>query len=269
MSEITSPPVRYTGSKWRIAPWVISHFPKHVLYCEPFCGGANVLFRKQPSEIEVINDLDGDIVNFFDVLRGRTDEFLRAITLTPFSRFELKRAHEPHEDSLERARRFYVRCWQKFTGGAQGHEGAWRFEKPYNKTQKPLKEWLKQDRVILAAQRLRAVHIECDTAVNVIKRHDNDQSFFYCDPPYVLGECTENPYLHGMSDDEHIALSDVLHSARGMVIISGYDNSLYQKLYGNWKKVSIQAYTSQSIARRESLWISPLAQKNHAQRQLF
>lgn len=269
MNEITSPPVRYTGSKWRIAPWVIGKFPAHKLYCEPFCGGASVLFRKPPSRVEIINDLNGDIVNFFDVLRTRTDEFIRAITLTPFSRFELKRAHEPHVDELERARRFYVRCWQKFTGGSEGHTGSWRYGKAYNKSQSPIKNWLNQDRVVLAAKRLRSVYIECDTAINVINRHDDLQALFYCDPPYVSGACTEDSYANGMTDADHAALAACLNGIEGMAIISGYDNPLYRELYKDWQMVTTQAYTSNAIARTECLWISPKAQTRQSQKRLF
>jgi DNA adenine methylase len=266
--EITSPPVRYTGSKWRIAPWVISHFPPHKLYCEPFCGGASVLFRKNPSKAEVINDMNGDVVNFFDVLRDRTDEFLLAITLTPFSRAELKRAHEPHTDDLERARRFYIRCWQKFTGGSEGHTGAWRYGKAYHDKQ-PIKDWLNQNRVIQAAERLRGVYIESDTAINTLKRFDDSQTLFYCDPPYVSDTCTEEVYANGMTDADHVALADTLNGIQGMALISGYDNPLYRKLYSNWRVVTTRSYTSQTIARTECLWINPAAQAKQAQKRLL
>jgi len=255
--EITGPPVRYTGSKWRIAPWVISHFPPHTCYVEPFCGGASVLFRKSPSAVEVINDLNGEVINFFEVLRNRTPDLQRAIALTPFSRSELKRAHEPHADSLEQARRFYVRCWQKFTGGSEGRTSSWRYKKVQG--QSPLKDWLNQDRLIQAAERLRGVYIESDAALNILSRYDDPQALFYCDPPYVSDACTEDVYADTMTDADHRILSECLHSIKGMALISGYDSPLYQELYADWRMVTKQAYTIRSFARTECLWISPRA----------
>jgi DNA adenine methylase len=88
-----------------LAPWIIGHFPVHGCYVEPFCGAASVFLRKTPAEFEVINDLDGDVVNFFRVLRERTDEFIEAIENTPYSREEYRLAWLPVDDALERARR--------------------------------------------------------------------------------------------------------------------------------------------------------------------
>lgn len=229
------------------------------IYLEPFCGGASVFFRKEPARVEILNDLEDDIPNFFKVLRDRTDELSRALMLTPFSRYELRMAHLPCEDELERARRFYVRCWQKFTGGSQGHEGAWRYGKAHDRS--PLDNWMQHEGIAKIADRLRKVYIESDTALNAIKRHDSPQSLIFCDPPYVSQTCTEDAYANGMTDADHIALAECLHQIEGMALISGYDSPLYRDLYADWKMVTTQAYTSKTVPRTECLWISPNAQE--------
>ena len=266
MSEITSPPVRYTGSKWRIAPWVISHLPAHRCYCEPFFGGGSVLFRKKPSEMEVANDINTEVINFFDVLRDRTDELVRAITLTPNHRAELSRACTPHHDPLERARRFYIRAWQSYTAGEAVKLRGWRIEVLERRGGD---DWEKQDRLFTVAKRLRSVAFESKTALDILGAYDTDQTLFYCDPPYVSSERVHEDYPNEMTDSDHIALSECLHSIKGMALISGYDSPLYQELYAGWKMVSIEARTVNNVRRRECLWINEAAQRNTAQKRLF
>ena len=270
MNEITSPPVRYMGSKFSVAKWIISHFPEHYSYIEPFCGGASVLFRKQRSRVEVINDLNQEVVNFFDVLRDRSEELQRALTFTPFSRFELRRAHEVHRDPLERARRFYIRSWQKFNGGSEGHLGSWRFATEETATS-PIGDWRKRCLEIpLFAERLRNVYIDCDTAVAVINRFDKPTALFYCDPPYVLDtRTTRSIYQSEMTDEDHETLSEYLHGIQGMALISGYNGPLYQRLYADWKMVTTKAFATQRIARTECLWINENALKRQSQKCLF
>lgn len=265
---ITNPVLRYTGSKWRISKWIISYMPPHKVYLEPFCGGASVFFRKSPSKVEILNDVDDDIPNFFKVLRDRPDDLVRVLTLTPFSRYELRLSHLRVEDELERARRFYVRCWQKFTGGSQGHEGSWRYGKGYNDNQ-PVDEWLRLSGLIKVADRLRKVYIESDTAINAIMRHDDPDALLFCDPPYVSETCTEDAYGNGMTDEDHAELARCLHQVKGMAMISGYPSDLYKDLYHDWRMVTIQAYTSKTVPRTECLWISPNAQSRQAQKRLF
>jgi DNA adenine methylase len=269
MNEITSPVVQHTGSKFRLSDWVVSNFPIHSSYIETHCGAASVLFAKLPSQIEVINDLNGEVVNFFDVLRDQTDALIRAVNLTPYSRAELLRAHQPTDNPLERARRFFVMGWQKFGGVRQGHEGGWRYGKP-DAGRSPMKQWLNRcSDLEVFAERLRGVYIECDTALNVIERFDRPQALFYCDPPYVNETCTEEAYENSMTDADHIELSETLHRIQGMGLISGYDCPLYRELYADWKMVTKQAYAIKTIARTECLWISPAAQARQSQKRLF
>lgn len=117
------PPAPYYGGKTRLAPWIVSLMAHHRVYVEPFAGTASVLLAKPRSKLEVINDLDGDVVTFFRVLRDRPDELERACRLTPYARDEFLEAREPREDltDLERARRW----WCRVTQGFNASPGRW------------------------------------------------------------------------------------------------------------------------------------------------
>jgi DNA adenine methylase len=266
MMEITSPPVRYTGSKWRIAPWVISHFPKHVCYVEPFCGAAGVFFQKPRSTVECINDLNGEVTNFFKVLRDNMTELIRLIEYTPYSRHELQSALARCDDPLERARRFIVRSRQSFTSGEAEKSRGWRFEINRDSC---IDEWNKVSHLYVAAKRLKSVFIEHDAALSVINRFDDSDTLFYCDPPYVSETRTAIDYPLEMTDKDHETLADCLHSIKGMALISGYDSPLYQRLYADWKMVTMEARTVNNVKRTECLWISPTAQSRQSQKRLF
>ena len=263
---ITSAPIQYTGSKWRIAPWIISCLPEHVGYVEPFCGAAGVFFRKPPSRIETLNDLNGEVVNFFDVLRGQTEALIRALDLTPWSRFELQRAMEPSSDPLERARRFYIRAYQSYTAGEAEKSRGWAIAV---NGERRLRQWPKLDHLYACAKRLKLAQIDSDTALNIIERFDDPETVFYCDPPYVTETRTAIDYPLEMTDSDHIALSEALHSIKGMALISGYDSALYRDLYRDWACVTKKARTVNNVVRVEHLWINERAQAKQAQRRLF
>lgn len=264
--EITSPPVRYFGGKWRIASWIIEQFPPHLTYVEPFCGAANILFRKEPSKYEVINDLNNNVVVFFDVLRSRPDDLIQAIRLTPYSREEHRKAHDAiavdfPDRQLEIARRFYVRSRQSFGAGEGTYSTGWRYQRNSKRGTSCVDEWNSTENLYLAAKRLKAVQIECDTAINAIKRFDTPETLFYVDPPYTFDTrySDEHRYAHEMTNNQHIELSACLKSVQGMVLVSGYDSPLYQELYKDWRCISKDTRTNGGNAATESLWISPNA----------
>lgn len=256
---ISAPPVRYVGSKWKLAPWVIAHFPKHESYIEPFAGGANVLFRKPASEIEVINDLDGEVINFFKVLRTRTAELVSAIEWTPYSKQEWAMSFEPCQDELERARRFYIRVRQSY--GMSNTKHGWRFIRTKGVGgAHPPHEWNRLHTLWAAARRLKDVMIEHDAALKVIARYDTPDALFYVDPPYVLSERISGPaYVYEMTDLEHRELAATLRSVQGMVVLSGYPSELYAELYADWRMFTKDARTNSKKDRRstECLWLSP------------
>lgn len=259
--HIPTPPLRYHGGKWRLATWIIEQFPPHVCYVEPFCGGASVLFRKPPSVIEVINDLSLDIVTFFDVLRTNPEGLIRAIELTPHSREIHRLAYQPTPDPLEKALRFYIRCWQSF-GTGEGKFTGWRFQRDNQRGALIVDDWNRTEQLWAAARRLKGVSIEHDNALTVIRRYDTPKTLFYVDPPYVLEtryttRRGDKGYQHEMTDADHRALAQILHTVQGMVILSGYDCPLYQELYPGWKRLEKPTTTNGNGYAIESLWLSP------------
>ncbi len=192
---LTRPALRYYGGKFRLAPWIIGFFPQHVCYVEPFGGAMSVLLRKPPSKLEVYNDQDGEVVNFFRVLRSRPQELLQAIKLTPFSRVEYVLAHEEADDELERARRLYVRSWQGIGGPRHRDTTGWRFERKGNRYKTTIEDWIEIGHLPLVVARLRDIQIECDEALKVIRRFDAPRTLFYCDPP-LSGRDTDPPLGH-------------------------------------------------------------------------
>lgn len=275
MNEITSPAARIVGAKWNLADWIMSHFPPldDVCYVEPYCGGASVFLRKPPSVTEVLNDRNGEIINFFDMLRERTANLVWAIKTTPYSRAELNRAKLPATDPLERARRFYIRSFQSFSSGEGSRTIAWRIQMNDHSL---INRWNKTSHLWDCAQRLKNAQLECDTAEVVISRFDTLKTLFYVDPPYVWSTRTaKNDYAFEMDDEAHKALAQQLNQVKGMVVLSGYDSELYQKHYSDWHKVTTQTDTVQKTKRTECLWINraaveaTLAAQPKPQKQLF
>lgn len=261
---ITRPALRYYGSKWRIAPWVIQHFPDHHGYVEPFCGGASVLLRKPPGVFEVLNDLDENVVNYFRVLRERAADLHRALLFTPFSRSETYLSCEPCEDPLERARRFHIRSWQTMHGAPHMGRNGWRFGRSGGSTQRAsVDDWNDIARLPAVAERLKRVQIEHDDALNIIPRFDKPDTLFFCDPPYLFSTRSDrwarNGYRKEMEDADHKRLAEVLRSIKGMAVVCGYPSEIYDKLYRGWKRVAIDtlARTLKAQTRRECLWINP------------
>jgi DNA adenine methylase len=201
----------------------VAHLPPHACYVEPFGGAASVLLRKPPAPCEVYNDLDGEVVGFFRVLRERPADLVAAIRCTPFARADIDAACAPTPpglDDLERARRVYVRAWQGRHGlPARGRLG-WRFERAAAGTRTAVAQWADLERPWAVAERLRHVQLECDDALRVIARFDGPDSLFYVDAPYpasARGACwATTAYAHELSDADHRRLADTVHALRGM-----------------------------------------------------
>lgn len=258
------PLLRYFGGKWRLAPWIISHFPAHRIYVEPFGGAASVLLRKERSYSEVVNDLDGEIVHLFRVLQDRAqcDELHRRLRFTLFARDEFELAYQATEDPVERARRLLVRAWMGY--GSQAVFGkSTAFRTNVTNQSNPAGDWMKLvDTLPQIVERLRGVTVEHRPAVDVIAGHDTAETLFYVDPPYPHGtrSRTDKRYRHEMSDDDHRALAAVLHSVAGMVVLSGYACSLYdQELYPDWTRFTKRHHAEGARKRVEVLWLNDAA----------
>jgi DNA adenine methylase len=259
----TRPILRYHGGKWLLAPWIISHFPKHRVYVEPFGGGASVLLRKERSYAEVYNDLDTEIVHLFQVVRDAGDALARALELTPFSRVEFNGAYRPSEDLVEKARRTVIRSFQGF--GADGVHSSHRtgFRSNSNRAgTTPASDWVGYpDCLRLIIERLRGVVIEHRDAFELIPRHDAADALFYVDPPYVHATRKRvdkaRGYRHEMTDDDHRRLAEMLRAVRGKVVVSGYACDLYDReLFHDWRRVDREALADGARKRTEVLWMN-------------
>ncbi len=256
-----------------MAPWVISHFPRHKVYVEPFGGAGSVLIRKPRSYAEVYNDLCGDVVNLFRILQDPTHakELDRMLRLTPFARAEFDLAYQFDSRPLEQARRLIIRSYMGF--GSDGHtieSGKTGFRSNSNRSgTTPAHDWANFPSVIPAfCERLSGVVIENRDAKDVMLQHDSDQTLHYVDPPYVHAtRGTKHGYNFEMTNDEHEELLFFLKSLKGFVIVSGYQNKLYEKL--GWHFVSIQSLADGARPRNEVLWMNDLTWKHQKQLSLF
>ena len=253
------------GGKFSHLNWLLPLLPECHHYCEPFAGSGAVLLNRKPSKIETYNDLDGEVVNFFKVLRSKKEKLISALSLTPFSREEFAKACEIHPDlsAFERARRFYIRARQVRTGLAQtATVGRWANCKNTSRRGMSgvISRWFGGVKVLPdIAERLLRVQIENRPAIEIIKLYDSPQTLFYCDPPYIhktRGDA--KAYAYEMSDKDHKELSRVLNSVQGLVAISNYDCDLMNRLYPlkKWFKTKASKKTIHSTKdiREESLW---------------
>lgn len=261
------PLMRYHGAKWRLAPWIISHFPQHHCYVEPFGGSAAVLISKEPSSREVYNDKNFEIVNLFNVIRDdemRT-ELLRLLVMTPYSRTEFEFAKEvgQYDTPVMTALKLLVRAQMGFgsAGATRGNTG-FRLDTARGGTSLQSLWSDLPANVLDVTERLRNVVIENTDAYNIIKQHDRSDTLFYLDPPYTLDTRT-NKDSYGkfeMREFEHNRLLELTLKSKGMFVISGYDNELYNDTLDGWTKSSRQTAISSrngSGKRIEVLWISP------------
>lgn len=253
------------GGKYSHLRWLLPLLPPCFHYCEPFAGSAAVLLNRAPAQIETYNDLDGEVANFFRVLRDDGEQLARSIALTPFSREEFALAcHlDPSLTALERARRFYVRARQVRTGLAQTATiGRWANCKQTSRSgmSGAVSRWLGGIECLpeITARLLR-VQIENRPACDIVRLYDDPQTLFYCDPPYVhatRGDC--RAYTHEMTDDQHRELAEHLNQARGMIALSNYDCPLLDSLYAppKWRKHITPPRTNHSTKgkRFEVLW---------------
>lgn len=255
------------GGKFSHLDWLLPLLPDCLHYCEPFAGSGAVLLNREPSPVETYNDIDGEVVNFFKVLREQKEILVEQIALTPFSREEFAIACEldPNVSSLERARRFYVRARQVRTGLAQtASVGRWANCKNTSRSGMSgvVSRWLGGvEQLEFIAERLLRVQIENRPATEVIQLYDNPETLFYCDPPYIHETRGDtNSYGFEMDDNHHRELAIVLNSIQGKAAVSNYECELMEELYpsSKWKKVYSPEKTIHSTKdkRQEVLWVN-------------
>lgn len=251
---------RYPGSKCRIADWIISKFPKHHSYLEPFFGSGAVLFNKPRSPIETVNDLDGDVVNLFEWMRTDPERLAAEIALIPYARSVYDRAFEGRDlisDSFQRAVNFYIRMMMGYGFRTNGKKTGWKIDIHGREAAYAARNWCQISEILIpAAERLRGVQIECRPALDLIQRFNYPNVLIYADPPYVLGTRSGKQYRHEMTDTEHESLLDALMRHRGPVLLSGYDSPLYSDTLRHWNKDVIASRTQSGKTANEILWMN-------------
>jgi len=262
------------GGKYNHLDWLLPLLPNSTHFCDVFGGSAAVLLNRELSPVETYNDLDGELVNFFRVLREQQEQLIEKIGLTPFSREELRTAvsNEQGLSDLERARRFLVRARQTRTGLAQtSSEGRRAHCKLTSRAGMAgaVSRWLGSvEGLAEVAQRLLRVQIENAPAIEVIQRYDSEETFFYCDPPYPHeSRGDKKAYAYEMTESEHRELAEVLRHVKGQVALSGYHCDLTDHLYADWQYIDAPAKYCHSVKqlRTESLWFN--YQLDHDERQ--
>lgn len=247
--------LKYPGAKSRLADWIVNNMPKHNVYLEPYAGSLSVLLNKPRCHIETVNDLHGEVVNFFRVLRDKPDELKRLIEFTPYSREEYDLAYQDSVSEIERARRFCVRCWQGFGCANLYHNGFKSGQQ--SSSPNPAKAWAEYPNIIIpAAERLKGVQIENIPAIELIKRYNTSDVLIYADPPYLHSTRKKYLYKYEMTDADHLEMLKALADHPGPVMISGYENDLYNSILEGWRKIKKDTLAEAGVKREEVLWLN-------------
>lgn len=278
---VRRPLIRYHGGKWKMAFDIIGYFPPHRAYVEPYGGGGSILLRKGRSYAEVYNDMDGEIVNLFRIVRDRGDELAAALEVTPFSRDEYRASFDVSEDPLEQARRTVVRSHMGFGSNALARSVVSGFRANSNRSgTTPARDWMNLPASIVnIVERMRGVVIENKDAIEVMQAHDAPETLHYCDPPYVHstrsglvrpGSGSAVGYTHEMTDDDHRRFGAAVRELSGMVIVSGYACDLYdQEMFADWLRIPFGAHADGARDRVEVLWLNAAAAARSGQARLI
>jgi len=227
-------PIAYFGGKSRLAGRIIPMIPRHTCYCEPFCGAAWVLFKKDPSECEVINDLDGDLVNFWRIVQHHTQPFLEYFKYSVISRkiFEIENRKDPSTlTDLQRAVRYYYLQRLGFGGKTAGRVFASGPTRPTNLNLLTLEE-----SILEAHWRLERVTIENMDACKCLAKYDRPSTFFYIDPPYWD---VSQDYAHQFHAEDFSRLTEALGQIKGKFILSLNDHPDIRKMFRRYKLVTV------------------------------
>ncbi len=252
--------LKYPGSKWNIAEKLVGLIPEHHSYVEPYFGSGAVLFRKPVSDIETVNDLDGDVANLFRCIQQDPERLARLVMTTPYSRELYDRQFEPGDSFASRYQRaagFLIRCWQGHGCRTNGCKVGWKNDVHGRESMYALWDWYRLPGwIIEAAERLRKVQIENRPALEVIGRFNYPDVFMYIDPPYLLGTRTGKQYRHEMSDGDHEELLKAVLGSRAKIMISGYESEMYSTRLNGWRKESFMSCAEHGKPRAETVWMN-------------
>lgn len=224
MGKRIKPPLTYYGGKQTLAPFIISLIPEHTLYAEPFTGGGAVFFQKPPSKCEVLNDTNGELTNFYMVIRNQFKKLQVLIQDTLHSRDAYRRAEVIYYntdmfDEVRRAWAVWVLCSQGFAGKMNGPFG-------YDKTDNTTSKRIANKRLNFTEayqERLEKTQIECADALYIIDSRDHEDAFFYCDPPYIGSNCG---HYKGYTEADFEALLQLLADIKGKFLLSSYPSEM-------------------------------------------
>jgi DNA adenine methylase len=233
-------PLPYIGGKNRLATKIISLLPEHTTYVEAFAGGAQVLFHKPPSSVEILNDLDFDVVNFFRVCQWHYQELIRYLRFCLASR----KLHELHVKSdpatltdIQRAGRFYYLQKNSFGGLIIKQKFHYGVTQPSNYNPERIPDVIEQ-----AHRRLARVQIESLPYEQILRKYDRPSTLFYLDPPYWRRRL----YRHNFTDRDFADLERRLHGVHGKFLLSLDDHPEVRKLFRDWRLLPVEiAYTAQ------------------------
>lgn len=255
----------YFGGKYQYLEELYANFPEHLHFVDLMCGSMSVTLNKTPSKLDTANDLDGDVVNFFKVLRQDPEGLYSALYLTPVARQEYNDCYPiniPGASDVERARRFYVRCKMSFQGaGLKQHTGfnacVATSEKGMSKNVSKFTSTLEKLPEII--ERLKSIQIESLDYRQILKKYDRPNTFFYVDFPYELKTRNYKKwYNHEFSDADHIDAAGHLHTINGKAMVSGYESKLYMDLYKDWRMVKLKprGHAMSAEKKQEVIWMN-------------
>ena len=250
--------LHYPGGKRRIAPWIVEKMPKHHSYLEPFFGCGAVLFEKEPSRIETINDIDREVINFFSVIKEEEsrERLCELVAYTPYSREVYDQAFFYQTDSVSRAAAFAIRSMQSH-GFRTTEKSGWKKDVYGREAAYAVRYWNRLPEALqYIGRRLKSVQIENRPALELIRAFDHENVLIYCDPPYVLSTRTRRQYRFEMTEYDHEALLQELCRSRAMIMLSGYECELYDRYLSGWRKEQKKSRTQSLAERTEILWMN-------------
>lgn len=250
--------LKWPGTKWSIAEQIVQLMPTHKIYLEPFFGAGAVFFTKTPCNTEILNDLDGEVVNLFKCIRDNSEELARLIYYTPYSREEYKESYDRSGTDIEKARQFLIRA-NMARAGMQYYSSSWRHSGPVlgaQCKQRVTGDWNRvPQHIIEASARLKDAEIENMEAFKLIEKYNRKDCLIYADPPYLLSTRRQRYYNVEMTENkEHETLIKLLKKHSGPVLLSGYNSELYNDLLTGWDKKEIESAAEQGKKRIEVIW---------------
>ncbi|MDX3916978.1 MAG: DNA adenine methylase [Pseudosphingobacterium sp.] len=237
-------PITYYGGKQTLAPKILSLIPKHVLYCEPFIGGGAVFFGKRPSEVEVINDTNRELINFYRVVKEDFVSLEKEIRITLHSRDLYRKATVINSNpdmfsEIKRAWAIWVLSSQSFSARL---DGSWGYDLSSGHMPSSLTNKKRRFTEKLAI-RLQNCQIECADALYIIQSRDTPNSFFYCDPPYFNSDMG---HYDGYSEQDYENLLRLLSAIKGKFLLSSYPSQLLDRYTqeNGWERWSVDLLVS-------------------------